>query len=149
LNGVREGAKFPIYGWWALKDDFKEDAMCDYSLEMYGSRPARESEKYVTTRFPSGTIGLASPGHLSTPVCVQCDTQLLIEDIPARVQKKFGIGDKARAIFTRLDTGSYRDGLKFGEAQEISLQELEPGIAVSVVALLEKTPMPIYSEAMV
>jgi hypothetical protein len=25
--------------------------MCDYSLEMYGSRPAREGEIYVTTRF--------------------------------------------------------------------------------------------------
>jgi len=36
--------------------------MCDYSLEMYASRPARASEKYVTTRFPSGSIGLASPG---------------------------------------------------------------------------------------
>ena len=34
--------------------------MCDYSLEMYGSRPAREGEIYVTTRFPSGSIGFAS-----------------------------------------------------------------------------------------
>ena len=25
--------------------------MCDYSLEMYASRPAREGERYVTTRF--------------------------------------------------------------------------------------------------
>ena len=36
--------------------------MCDYSLEMYGSRPAREGEIYVTTRFPSGSIGFASAG---------------------------------------------------------------------------------------
>ena len=35
--------------------------MCDYSLEMYASRPARTSELYVTTRFPSGTIGWRCP----------------------------------------------------------------------------------------
>jgi hypothetical protein len=32
--------------------------MCDYSFEMYASRPAREFELYVTTRFPTGSIGL-------------------------------------------------------------------------------------------
>jgi hypothetical protein len=48
--------------------------MCDYSLEMYASRPARESELYVTTKFPSGSIGLASPGDCTTAVCVQYDT---------------------------------------------------------------------------
>jgi hypothetical protein len=36
--------------------------MCDYSLEMYASRPAREGEIYVITRFPSGSVGLASAG---------------------------------------------------------------------------------------
>src|SRR5260370_16388430 len=49
--------------------------MCDYSLEMYGSRPAREGELYVTTRFPSGSIGFASPGDPRTAVCMQCDTR--------------------------------------------------------------------------
>jgi hypothetical protein len=138
-------------GWWALEHDFKEDAMCDYSLEMYGSRPAREGEKYVTARFPSGTIGLASPGQLSTPVCVQCDTQLILEDVPARLQKSFGIGATAEVTFTRLDSGAYRDGFKFANGKEVSLQDLEPGIGVSVVSLLEKKsmPMPIHSDAMV
>jgi hypothetical protein len=42
--------------------------MCDYSLEMYGSRPAREGEIYVTTRFPSGSIGFASAGDPRTAV---------------------------------------------------------------------------------
>ena len=55
--------------------------MCDYSLEMYASRPARESEKYVTTRFPSGSIGLAAPGDCTTAVCVQYDTHLKLEGI--------------------------------------------------------------------
>ncbi len=121
--------------------------MCDYSLEMYGSRPAREGEKYVTARFPSGTIGLASPGNLSTPVCVQCDTELLVEGIPDRLQQQMGIGATAKATFTRLDTGSYRDGLRFANGQEVSLQRLDPGIFVSVEALLEKGPMPFRTMA--
>lgn len=123
--------------------------MCDYSLEMYGSRPAREGEKYVTSRFPSGTIGIASPGKPTTAVCMQCDTQLLIEDIPVELQTRYGIGSKEHATFVRLDSGSYRDGLKFKNGAEVSLQKLEPGIGVSVVSLLEKTPMPIRTGAMV
>ena len=56
--------------------------MCDYSLEVYGSRPAREGERYVTSRFPSGTIGLTSPELASTAVCLNCDTALEISGIP-------------------------------------------------------------------
>ena len=66
--------------------------MCDYSLEMYASRPAREHERYVTTRFPSGSIGFASPGDCTTAVCVQYDTPLALEQIPDRVQSQLGIG---------------------------------------------------------
>ena len=42
--------------------------MCDFSLEVYGSRPAREGEKYVTSRFPSGAVGLAV-------FCLQLETE--------------------------------------------------------------------------
>ena len=56
--------------------------MCDYSLEMYGSRPAREGELYVTTWFPSGSIGFASGGDPRTAVCMQCDTKVMLTDIP-------------------------------------------------------------------
>ena len=65
--------------------------MCDYSLEMYASRPARMSEKYVTTRFPSGSIGLASPGDCTTAVCVQYDTHLKLEGISSDVQIRLGV----------------------------------------------------------
>src|SRR3954471_15882934 len=56
-----------------------------------GSRPARESERYVTTRFPSGSIGLASPGDCNTAVCVQYDTPLVLENIPREIQTALGI----------------------------------------------------------
>ena len=112
--------------------------MCDYSLEMYGSRPAREGEKYVTHRFPSGTMGVASAGNPATPVCIACDTRLLLEDIPASISKRFQLGTAAEAIFTRLDAGSYRDGVKFQGGAEVSLQQLPPGIGVSVVQTLDR-----------
>jgi len=36
-------------------------------------------------------------------------------------------------VFIRLDTGSYRDGVKFANGTEASLQQLPPGIGVSVI----------------
>jgi len=111
--------------------------MCDYSLEVYGSRPAREGERYVTTRFPSGTIGLASPENASTAVCLNCDTALRIDGIPAGLRKEFGLKAHEDAVFIRLDTGAYRDGVRFGNGAEISLQKFPPGVEIAVKQLLE------------
>ena len=111
--------------------------MCDYSLEMYGSRPARESERYVTTRFPSGSIGLASPGDCHTAVCVQYDTPLVLENIPREVQTALGIREIEEATFIRLDHGAYRDGVRFGNGRQVSLQQLSTGVGAVVTSLLE------------
>ena len=48
--------------------------MCDFSLELYRSRPARVGERYETPRFPSGTVGFIAPGDVSTAVCMAYDT---------------------------------------------------------------------------
>ena len=95
--------------------------MCDYSLEMYASRPARESEKYVTTRFPSGSIGLAAPGDCSTAVCVLYDTKLNLEGISSDLQTRLGVQPAEQVVFARLEHGAYRDGVRFGNGKEISL----------------------------
>ena len=112
--------------------------MCDYSLEMYASRPARASEKYVTTRFPSGSIGLASPGDCTTAVCVQYDTHLKLEGISSDLQTRLGVTDEEQVTFARLEHGAYRDGIKFGNGKEISLQLLGSGVAATLVATAEK-----------
>ena len=114
--------------------------MCDYSLEMYGTRPAREGERYVTTRFRSGTVGLAMSGEKETPVCVQCDTRLRLEEIPPELQQKLGIGATEDVTFMRLDQGFWRDGVRFGNGREASLQELSTGVGVLVTMLLENAP---------
>lgn len=110
--------------------------MCDYSLEMYGSRPARESERYVTTRFPSGSIGLTSPGDCRTAVCVQYDTKLTLEGIPRDLQASLGVGPVAEVTFVRLDHGAYRDGIRFANGKCVSLQHLNTGVEVTVTGLV-------------
>jgi hypothetical protein len=112
--------------------------MCDYSLEMYASRPARESEKYVTTRFPSGSIGLAVPGDCTTAVCVQYDTHLELEGISSDLQTRLGVGGEESVVFARLEHGAYRDGVKFGNGKEISLQLLGSGVTVKLAEIAVK-----------
>jgi len=112
--------------------------MCDYSLEMYASRPARESEKYVTTRFPSGSIGLAAPGDCTTAVCVQYDTRLKLEGISSDLQTRLGVKGEEQVTFARLEHGAYRDGIKFANGKEISLQLLGSGVGARLVETAEK-----------
>jgi hypothetical protein len=112
--------------------------MCDYSLETYGSRPAREFERYVTTRFSTGSIGLASPGDCGTAVCVQYDTRLVVEGVPRDAQTALSIGPIAEATFVRLEHGPYRDGLRFDNGRKISVQQLGAGVGAIVTRVLER-----------
>jgi hypothetical protein len=112
--------------------------MCDYSLEMYGSRPAREGELYVSTRFPSGSIGFAAPGDPRVPVCVQCDTKIVLTDVPPSMQKTYGVGPEVETIFAQRETGLYRDGLRLKDGRFVSLQDLPPGVGAYVPSLLER-----------
>ena len=112
--------------------------MCDYSLEMYGSRPAREGEVYQATRFPSGSIGFASAGDPKIAVCVQCDTRVVLTGIPAAMQAAYGIGPEINARFAQRETGLYRDGLRLEDGRFLSLQDLPPGVGAYIPALLER-----------
>ena len=111
--------------------------MCDYSLEAYRSRPAREGEQYVTHRFSSSAIGFVAPGDTTTAVCMAYDTQLELEDIPQTAQAALGVPGRTRATFARLDGGVFQDGVRFENGAQITLQQLGPGVkAVVVDALL-------------
>jgi hypothetical protein len=112
--------------------------MCDYSLEMYASRPAREFEEYVTARFPSGSIGLAAPGDCTTAVCVQYDTRLRLEGISSDVQTRLGVGEGEEVVVARLDYGRYTDGIRFANKKEFSLQLLGPGVRVTLAQAEQK-----------
>ncbi|HEX2255507.1 MAG TPA: hypothetical protein VHG92_02185 [Afifellaceae bacterium] len=111
--------------------------MCDYSLEMYRSRPAQAGEQYQSHRFPSGTVGLVAPGDPSTAVCVACDARLVLEDIPETVQKLYAVGSRAEAIFARLERGPHHDGVRFASGAEVALQQLGPGVKAVIVDALQ------------
>ena len=120
--------------------------MCDYSLEMYASRPARKSEKYVTTRFPSGSIGLAAPGDCTTAVCVQYDTHLKLEGISPEMQSRLGVKAAEDVVFARLEHGAYRDGIKFANGKEVSLQLVGAGVSIMIGANKAEKTVSLHKE---
>lgn len=120
--------------------------MCDYSLEMYASRPAREGERYVTTRFPSGSVGLSAPGDCTTAVCVQYDTHLRLENISGDLQTRLGVKAEEDVIFARLEHGAYRDGIRFANGKEVSLQLLGSGVGATLTAVAKPAAAAIEPE---
>jgi hypothetical protein len=54
--------------------------MCDYSLHLVASRPAKVGDKLVSTRFPETTTrGFASVGEPNVAVCLLPGTELAFE----------------------------------------------------------------------
>ena len=88
--------------------------------------------------FPSGSIGFAAPGDPRIPVCVQCDTKVVLTDIPFTMQATYGIGSEVETIFAQRETGLYRDGLRLKDGRFVSLQDLQPGVGAYIPSLLER-----------
>ncbi len=105
--------------------------MCDYSLMAVPNRLAREGEDLVAHRFPTGSIGMASPADLrrvASPgrpqaqgfwaalknffnppkvepvpaVCIPPGARLLLQDIPVRFQHELNVGPCEEVIFTQI-----------------------------------------------
>jgi hypothetical protein len=110
--------------------------MCDYSLEAYRTRPARQGEHYTTHRFPSGTIGFIAPGDTVTAICLAYDTKLNLDDIPQTVQDALGVQASEPVTFSRLETALFQDGVRFANGAEVSLQRLGTGVKACVVDAL-------------
>ena len=72
-------------------------------------------------------------------MCVPSDTQLRLEGIPETLQDKFGVGPDEEVTFVHVDHGCYRDGIKFRNEAEVTLQQLEPGITAVLIMSLECT----------
>jgi len=105
--------------------------MCDYSLMAVPNRLAQEREELVVHRFPTGSLGLASPGDIqrvkdpqpvaqrsfwcalreffSPPkaagvaaVCIPPGARLHLQDIPVRIQQEMNVGCEETVVFTQL-----------------------------------------------
>jgi len=117
--------------------------MCDYSLAGILNRLAVEGEQLEVHRFPTGTLGLASPcpsvsrwSSKQTPaVCVPPGARLLLLDIPDHLQREFGVGTTEDVTFVQLSAApyQYRDAIRFNNSREVRLQELNEGLSVRVL----------------
>jgi hypothetical protein len=110
--------------------------MCDYSLELYRSRPAVAEEQYTLRRFASGTMGFTAAESCETAVCIPADARLRLEGIGEAVQRAFAVGAVEEVAMTRLEGGvhAHRDAVKFANGREVLLQSLNPGLTAEVIA---------------
>lgn len=135
--------------------------MCDYSLHAVTSRPAVEGEELVSRRFIGGGIGLVSSYDLraarprgfwaaiknwfngqrascSLPVvCIPPGAQLLLRDIPERVQRKYRVSEVEEVRFLEdiHEEPHLRDCIRFDNGRTLPLQRLKPGQRVDVLSL--------------
>jgi hypothetical protein len=116
--------------------------MCDYSLAGVPNRLAVEGEQLVVHRFPTGTLGLASPCSQplskGTPaVCIPPGARLRLRDIPEALQLRFGLNATEEVTFVQLSAEAYqyRDAVRFQNGREILLQRLSCGQQVEVLSL--------------
>jgi hypothetical protein len=115
--------------------------MCDYSLELYRSRPAETEEQYTLHRFPSGTMGFVAARDCETAVCVPADARLHLEGIAETVQRSFGVGPIEEVVMSRLEvTGhAHRDAVRFSNGKEVLLQSLNAGISCALMPEIDLT----------
>lgn len=105
--------------------------MCDYSLMAVPNRLAKQGEDLVAHRFPTGSLGLASPAdvkRIADPpvparrslwcavkeffnppktepvpaVCIPPGARLELHDIPVRLQHEIGVGPVELVTFTQI-----------------------------------------------
>ena len=114
--------------------------MCDYSLHLVASRPARVGDKLVSTRFPETiTRGFASVGELNVAVCLLPGTELAFEK---NVQCETGILSwrlgHTLAVFRQINQGQsnvHHDALEFPDGKVVLLTYLSEGQRAFVLQL--------------
>lgn len=111
--------------------------MCDYSLEMYRSRPARAGEKLTTHRFPSGSIGLTDPGNPDCAVCMTSGTTVVLSNLPIHLRQRLDVGT-VKATFAHLDGGPHHDGVIFDNGEKFTLQQVGPNVEITFVDVVAK-----------
>ena len=86
-----------------------------------------------------------APGDCTTAVCVQYDTHLRLENISGDLQTRLGVKAEEDVVFARLEHGAYRDGVRFTNGKEVSLQLLGSGVGATLTAIV-KAPAPAIVE---
>lgn len=109
--------------------------MCDYSLEMYRNRKAEAGDRLVTTRFPTGSIGMTAQGDIACAVCIEEGTVLKMEGMPAVFRERHDFAEVEAATFFRSPHGIYRDSVRFENGVELVLQQFPVGVSVEIAGI--------------
>jgi len=109
--------------------------MCDYSLDLVASRPAKVDDKLVTTTFQNSmTRGFATIGEPNVAVCLLPGTEIAFEK-EVKYERffalfpsiKFGkLGEKV-AQFRQINVGKpmvHHDALEFPDGETVLLTRL-------------------------
>jgi hypothetical protein len=117
--------------------------MCDYSLHLVASRPAKVGDKLVTTDFTrSITRGFSAVGEPEVAVCLLPGTEVAFEE-EVQYDRAFSLFGRARvehkvARFRQVnmdDPHVHHDALEFPGGQIVMITRLMPGQRASVLQL--------------
>jgi len=120
--------------------------MCDYSLDLVASRPAKVGDKLVTTKFrDSMTRGFAAIGEPNVAVCLLPGTEIAFEKevkyehfFALLPSMKFGKLGKKVAQFRQINVGkpcAHHDALEFPDGETVLLTRLCEGQHATVLQL--------------
>jgi hypothetical protein len=117
--------------------------MCDYSLELVASRPARAGEKLVSTAFcNSSTRGFASVTDRSVAVCLLPGTELAFDN-EIMCERRFVLGSRRNvghkvARFRQINrhrVNTHHDALELPDGELVLLNQLCEGQKATVLQL--------------
>jgi hypothetical protein len=131
--------------------------MCDYSLELVASRPAKIGDELVTTKFQNSmTRGFAAMGEPNVAVCLLPGTEVAFKKevkyerfFALFPSMKFGTLGKKVAQFRQINTGKqgvHRDALEFPDGEIVLLTRLCEGQHITVLQL-PASPRPVNAAA--
>jgi hypothetical protein len=119
--------------------------MCDYSLELVASRPAKVGDKLVTTKFQNPmTRGFAAIGEPNVAVCLLPGTEVAFEK-EVQYERFFVLFPGMKhaylekvARFRQINVGNpmvHHDALEFPDAETVLLTRLRQGQRATVPQL--------------
>ena len=117
--------------------------MCDYSLHLIASRPAKVADRLVSTDFvKSITRGFTEVGQPDVAVCLLPGTELAFDN-DVQFDRAFSMFGRARiphrvARFRQInmdDPHVHHDALEFPGGQIVLVTRLVPGQMASVLQL--------------
>jgi len=109
--------------------------MCDYSLEVYRSRPAVIGEWYGLHRFRTGSMGFVADGDCNTAVCMPAGVRLRLQGLSSAVQRAFGVGSDEDVVTLCLPRRGnlHRDAVRFANGRQATLQCLNAGVRATLM----------------